>query len=192
MPALADAIAPFLASEEGPFLPQDGWRLLEVRGGDRAVIVHPGEGGRAGLLFMYAERTADGWEWSGASGPGSCDLVLEPPSGVSVVEWAIDPRAEPLGAESTTVAVLATESACASGEAMGDRLNVPVVTYTDDAVLLQLTAERRAGYQECPGNSSQRVEIELTERLGDRIVVDARTTDLGDLSEILQRLLATE
>jgi hypothetical protein len=97
-----------------------------------------------------------------------------------VVDWEIDPRAEPLGADSTRVVVLATERECASGRAMGDRLEEPVVTFTEDAVVVELTASRLDGFPNCQGTPSQRVEIELAEPLGERNVKDARATDLGD------------
>lgn len=72
---------------------------------------------------------------------------------------------------------------------MGARLNDPKVTLTDNAVLILLTTEPREGFQDCPGNPNQRVEIELSEPLGERKVRDARSTDLGELREILEQLI---
>lgn len=190
VPAVADAIAPFLESEEGQMSwPQEGWRVLEATEGERVLLVNPGSDQRPLLAFMRLEWTDDEWRWAGSSIPGDCDLVVEPPAdGTTVVDWRLDPTADPLTPESTTVVLEATERACAGGQAMGDRLNQPEVTYTDDAVLIRLSAQPSTR-SECPGNPSQRVEIELAEPLGDREVSDAHATDLGPLDEILRALI---
>ena len=159
---MADALAPFLEGEEGAFWPQEGWRVLEIVEGEQVQVVHPGTPESPSLAFMSATWSTDGWRWSGASRSDACVLVVEPsPDGGTVVDWEIDPAAEPLDPDTTTLSLLATERGCASGQAMGDRLHDPDVTFTDDAVLIRLTTEPRDGGQECPGNRSQRVEIEL-------------------------------
>lgn len=192
VPDVADAIAPFLAGEEGAFWPQDGWRVLEVVDAERVLVVHPGSVDSEGVAFMTVSWTDGGWQWSGSSFPGGCVLVLEPEEDKgSVVEWRLDPTVTPPDADATTLVLEATERECASGRPMGDRLNEPEVTLTDEAVLILLTAQRLDGDQDCPGNPSQRVEIQLPEPLGQRELRDARSTDLGELSELLRELLGT-
>ena len=190
VPEVAEALAPFLESEEGDYWPQAGWRVLEATEGGRVLVVHPGSPEDPSLAFMSTEWGADGWRWSGASRPGDCVLVVEPSSeDGAVVDWEIDPDAESPGPNTTTLTLLATERGCASGQPMGERLHEPDVTLTDDAVLIRLTTEPRDGDQACPGNPSQRVEIDLGEPLGRRAIRDARDTDLGDFRDLLQALL---
>jgi hypothetical protein len=194
VPDVADAIAPFLGSEEGNFWPQDGWRVLEVVDGERVQLVHPGSPETQAVAFMSADWTGEAWRWSGSSIPNDCVLVVEPSTddGV-VVDWQVDPGAEPLGPDATKVVLQATERGCASGQPMGDRLNEPEVTSTDDAVLILLTAQPPEGdAQDCPGNPSQRVEIDLPEPLGQRELRDARATDLGELRLLLEQLIDNE
>ena len=192
VPEVADAIAPFLESGEGDFWPQEGYRVLEIVPEDRVQLVHPGSAEHPDLAFMGAEWTGDGWRWSGSSIPNECELVVEPSEEFGVVEWELDPEAAPLDATSTVIPVLATERGCASGQPMGDRFREPEVTMTDDAVLISLTVVPPEGGQNCPSNPSQAVDIELPEPLGDRDVRDARDTDLGDLQEVLQTLIAAD
>lgn len=190
VPEVADAIALFLESDEGGFWPHDGWRVLEVAEADQVLLVHPGSSEVPGVAFMSVEWTNDRWRWSGSSMPNDCDLVFEPePDDGAVVDWEVDPAGEPLGPDTTTLVVLATERGCASGQPMGDRLNEPEISYTDRAVLILLTTRPREGGQDCPGNPSQRVEIALTEPLGQRVIQDARATDLGELRHILPELI---
>ena len=194
VPDVAEAIAPFLESGEGDFWPQEGWRVLEAVEDERVQLVHPGSPETRAVAFMSADWTGDAWRWSGSSIPNDCVLVIEPAAddGV-VVDWVVDPDAAPLGPDTTTLVLQATERGCASGQPMGDRLNEPGITLTDDAVLILLTAQPPEGdAQDCPGNPSQRVEIDLTEPLGQRELRDARATDLGELRLLLQQLIDGE
>lgn len=192
VPEVADAIAPFLSSGEGDFWPQDGWRVLELVVDQQVELVHPGSAEAPGVAFMSATWNGGQWQWSGSSIPGDCVLVTEAEGGDgSIVEWVVDPDGDPIGPETTTLVLLATERGCASGQPMGDRLREPLVTVTDDAIRILLSTEPREGDQECPGNPSQRVEIELPEPLGDRELLDARDTDLGDLADVLADLIRT-
>jgi hypothetical protein len=138
---------------------------------------------------MALEWRSTGWEWSGASWHGDCTLELEPEAGEGVVDWVLEADAGPVGPDTTTVTLLATERDCASGQPMGERLNEPVVTVTVDAVLILLSVEPREGDQNCPSNPSQRVQIDLPEPLGDRVIEDARSARLGEMSDILGQLI---
>ena len=88
--------------------------------------------------------------------------------------------------------VIATELACTGATPVGDRLRDPIVTTTDTEVRILLTADPLLGDQTCPGNPSQQLFVELGEPIGDRAIVDGRTTDLGDLGSILAELIAAE
>lgn len=190
-PEIAAGLASFLESGEGDFWPQTGYRVLEIVEAERATVVFPGSEEFPGLWFMSVEWTSQGWEWAGASVPVDCTLVIEPSTEEGgVVDWVIDPDSDPPGPETTNLALLATERGCASGAPMGERLNDPQITMTDDLVLIQLTVEPQTGDQTCPGNPAQSVDIELPEPLGQREVRDARATSLGDLDDLLNQLIA--
>ncbi len=193
VPEVAEAITPFLDSDEGGFWPQQGWRVLEVVEGERVLVVHPGSAESPSLSFMSADWTSEGWYWSGASVPDECVVVLEPAAeDGAVVDWMVDPESEPPGPDSTVLVLLATERGCASGQPMGDRLHEPNVALTANAVVITLTVEPRQGDQDCPGNPSQQVEIDLQEPLGQRVITDLRSTDLGELQDLLLRLIDGE
>lgn len=194
VPEVADAIAPFLESEEGAFWPQDGWRVLEVIPEELVQLVHPSNAEFPQIAFMAAEWTGDGWKWGGSSIPNNCELMLDPSMiDGNIVEWILDPAADAPTPESTSISILATEQACASGQEMGERFNDPQVAFTDDAVFLLLTARPPDGdSQECPGNPPRAVTIELNQPLGARALLDERSTDLGDLDGILHQLLEGE
>ena len=68
---------------------------------------------------------------------------------------------------------------------MGERLLGPEVVLTDDAVLLAFAATPPPGeFQDCPGNPSVAVTIQLDEPLGDREIRDG--LDVGaDLAEFI-------
>jgi len=190
-PEIAEGIASFLKTAEGDFWPQSGYRVLEVVEGERATVVFPGSEEFPGLWFMSVEWTSQGWEWAGASVPIDCGLVIEPStSDGGVVDWVIDPDSDPPGPDTTSLVLLATERGCAGGAPMGDRLNDPQVTMTADLVLIQLTVEPQTGDQTCPDNPAQPIDVQLPEPLGQRDVRDARATNLGDLDDVLNQLIA--
>jgi len=188
VPDTAAAIAPFLESGEGEFWSQIGWRVLEVVDNEKALLVNPTDG----LEFMTLAWVEKTWDWSGSSSHGDCILVVEPlASDGSVVDWTLA-NPEQVNADSTVLQLLATEVACTSGQPIGDRLHEPEVTYTSDAILIKLTAEPLSGSQNCPGIPAQPVQVELAEPVGERKIVDARSTDLGELRTLLLELIALE
>ncbi len=192
VPEVAEAIAPFLESGEGDFWPQEGWRVLEVVPEELVQLVNPGTDAAPQLAFMSATWEGDGWRWGGSSIPGDCTLVFEQSANTgSLLEWQLDPTGDH-GPESTMVSVIATELACTGATPVGDRLRDPIVTLTGSEVRILLTANPLEGEQTCPGNPSQDIIIELDEAIGERVIVDGRTTDLGELSGILNQLIDSE
>lgn len=170
------AMRTFLDGEEGAFWPQDGWRILH-RTDDRVLLVHVGDRSTAaetGLTFMTVEAVDDGWRWGGASGGGSCPLRFQLDDGLGEVDWELDPDHPAPGPDATTVHVLVRERACASGRAMGDRLNDPVVLADDSQVAITFSAVPSSGGQDCPSNPATAVAVDLGEPLGDRRLVDGR------------------
>lgn len=172
------AMEPFLQSEEGGFWPQDGWSILHEE--EKSMIVVARQ--PAGVSFMTLERRGGTWEWAGASGAQACPLRLDPGK-FNTVEWTLDgPIPQP---EATTFTVLVTERECVSGQPIGDRLLGPEVVMTDTEVLLAFAATRPPGLdQNCQGNPTDRVEVELSEPIGDRTIRNGLEV-LGNLENLL-------
>ncbi|MEZ5245412.1 MAG: hypothetical protein R2707_09975 [Acidimicrobiales bacterium] len=193
VPPVADAPAgveaamrTFLDDEEGAFWPQEGWRVLHETA-TQVLVVHVGDRSTAaatGLSFMTLEADGDAWRWAGASAGGDCPLQFQLDEGLGVVEWVLDPDQPEPGPDDTVVHVLATERACASAQAMGDRLNEPVVLADESQVSITFSVVPPTGYQDCPGNPATAVAVDLGEPLGERRLVDGR--DVGiELEDLL-------
>lgn len=172
---VADAIAPFLESEEGDFWPQEGWHVLH-QDDARVVLVARQEPGS--LAFQEVVRSGSGWEWAGGSMRESpCRLEIVAPESVNTVDWRLDPDGAVLTPESTEVGVLLTERECVSGQEIGDRLLEPQVVITDDWVLVAFAAQPPEGDAfDCQGNPESPFTLELAEPLGERELVDGRDT----------------
>jgi hypothetical protein len=164
---VAQAIEPFLSSEEGQSWPQEDWQILRQTD-EEALLVHEGAGG---LSFMSVERAGEAWMWSGSQMGGACPLHYVVPEGLNAVDWRLDPEVA-RDASATTLAVLVTERECVSGQAIGDRLRGPQVVMTDDVVRLAFAAEPPPGDVSCPGNPEARVTVELPAPLGDRDIIE--------------------
>lgn len=170
LPSVDAALQEFLADEEGQFWPQDGWQILyEAERFYMLAFLHEGRGA---IEFVGLELEGDEWGLGFLGGRGSCDLEVVLPVGLNAVDWFIDPEGEPLTPESTSIEVLVTERACASGEPVGDRLVGPEIVMTDTEVLIAFAATAQSGAQYCPANPPQAVVVELPEPLGDRAAVD--------------------
>lgn len=179
---LAQAITPFLESEEGGFWPQEGWRILHATE-ESVLLVHLEPPDR--LSFMNVERSGESWSWAGAQAGASCPLAVQVPEGLNTVEWRLDPGETP-APESTSLRLLLQERECVSGQEIGDRLVGPEVVYTKDAVLVSFAAQPPPGDAfNCQGNPEVSYLLELDNPLGERNLVSGR--DLGmKLEEILR------
>lgn len=170
---MVEGLRTFLESEEGPFWPQDGWRVLTTD--DRQTTLFTEADSQ--LWFQSLERRDGAWQWAGSSATGACPLRIPAPAGFNEVIWRLDPDGATPTPTSTRIDVLVHESACANGEPVGDRLVGPEVEVTETEVRIGFLAEAQAGDFSCPGNPDTPVTIELDTPLGDRTLVDAY--DLG-------------
>lgn len=180
----------FLDNREGQHWPQDDWLILHETE-DLVLLVHvrvTDDSGKAldeaRVASMTIERVGGDWKWAGAQSGGPCLLETSLPDSLSRVDWRIDPAADPLSPTSTRIEVLVTERACASGQAVGDRLLGPEVVMTETAVLIAFAATAQAGFQTCPGNPEQAAVFDLPEPLGDRELVDGMAV-IGNLSDYI-------
>jgi hypothetical protein len=186
LPEVEEAIKPFLKSDEGSHWPQDSWRVLH-RTDDRVLLVHSDEtAAEPNLAFMEVENDGSEWRWAGSSIGEGCPLEVMVPTGLNVVDWRLDPSSDSLTTASTFIHVLVTERACASGQAIGNRLLGPQVIVTDTNVLIAFAAQPQGGIQTCPGNPETAVTIELSGPIGSRVVTSGMTLD-SSLEDLLRR-----
>ena len=164
----ADALRT-LVQERGVWeLPDGSWQVINIDEESVTFAVSTS----AGFGSAVFERTSrDNWVIVGTSNRESCEPVVILPDGLNRVALRLDPDALP-NPEDRAVAVLATETECASGREMGDALLGPQVIETDDAVLLAFAAISPVGPADCPGNPSTSVTIQLSQPLGQRTLYD--------------------
>ncbi len=158
----------FLSDEEGQFWPQEGWHVLYQADDAAHLVALAGDGSMA---HMTVDWTDGEWRWSGASLGEACEIEYATPPALGRVDWRLDPAWDGPTPESTTLEVLVTERACASGQPIGDRLVGPQVVMTPTEVRVAFAARPLTGPQECPSNPETPVTVELPVGLGQREVV---------------------
>ena len=171
------AIAVFLDSEEGAFWPQEGWQLLH-QGAQEAILVSRFE---PGLAFVFLDKDQNAWVWGGSSIPAvPCDLQYTVPAGLHHVEWRLDPSVPDPGPHDTELRVVLTESACVSGQKIGDRLVGPQTVITATSVRIAFAATPPPGDAfDCPGNPETPYTVQLPQPLGDRKIIEAMSIGLS-------------
>jgi hypothetical protein len=92
--------------------------------------------------------------------------------GLSVASWEPDLGEEAFGPASTSFGASVTEQECASGQPLGDRLHPPRVTYGPTDIVIQFVADPLPGQHDCVGNPAASVQIELTEPIRNRRLLD--------------------
>jgi hypothetical protein len=178
---VAEAIAEFLANEEGQQWPQGGWQILHQTENEVQLVAEKDDGL---LAFMSVSDSASGWTFGGASLPGDpCQLEFTVPDNLNVVEWRLDPETAEPTAESTRVSVILQERECVSGQEIGDRLVGPQIVMTGTKVFVAFTAKGPEGdFFDCQGNPQVPFVVELPEPIGDRELMEG--LDLGiDLAD---------
>jgi hypothetical protein len=83
--------------------------------------------------------------------------------------WRIDPS-DPPSPESTSVAVLLTERACAGGRSPEGRILPPDIAYHADRIVISLNVRSWPG--DCPSNPEYRLTVDLDEAIGQRALAD--------------------
>lgn len=166
---LAEAMAPFLDSEEGQFWPQEGWQVLHQTDKEALLVVRVD----GSMSFMNLTNDGPGWEWAGASESGNeCLLEFLYPESINAVTWRLDPAGPQLTPETTEIAVILNERPCVDGREIGDRLLPPEIVMTRSQVFMAFAAERPPGDAfTCPGNPDTPYVAELPAPLGDRTLM---------------------
>ena len=163
-----DALRVELGSQGGEPMPQGRWVVISIEDDLAAFAAVSPDG------FGYAEfeRRGDKWILGGMGSGRPCEPIVALADGLNRVEVRLDPDSLP-GRDSTTLDLLVTETACASGREMGDALQGPQVVETDTAVIVAFAAIRLdEQVVTCQGNPSTPVTIELSQPLGNRTVHD--------------------
>ena len=141
------ALRAFLTSAEDEGYPVVGWRIASSST-DRVDYLAPGNDG---WWFVSVEDIPDEGGWQ-AWEYGGCDPQVELPGGFGFASWVLDPANLP-AADATSLTILATELACASGRPMAGRLTTPIVVETPDAVTIAVVVRTRPGGAGLPGQS---------------------------------------
>jgi hypothetical protein len=151
---------------ESDMLPDTGWILVGATP-IRAEFVAPDPAG--GYAFVSVESSGGAWE---VGGWGGCRPHAVLP-GRSLASWLFDPAAALPDEDSTRFAALVTELACTGSTEMGARLQPPTIVYGETDVIVIFSALPLGGdAHDCAGNPSTPVVVELSEPLGDRLLLD--------------------
>ena len=121
-----------------------------------------------------SRRPPIGWSWVGASGSGKSRPRVTLPDGLGEVRWRARPGVGSTHFREHQIHVLVTEQACASRQAMGDRLLGPQVVETDLTRSPRLRCDQYPG---APGPTSQYSDagtavVPLPSPFGDRQIHD--------------------
>lgn len=144
--------------------------LLAHKDQDRALFLVRRAGGRERYSAMYVEREGDRWGFAGFS--GDCRLRPLVTHGLGQSDWRIDGGSPPTsGSSSFPVEVM--EHGCASGRPANGRIAEPLVQYGEDAITITIPVHPvQASAVTCPGNPWTPFVVELSEPIGDRLLLD--------------------
>ena len=161
--------------------PADGWFLLAIQD-DTAVF---GRGEEIPIMAAFLDRAGNAWRFSGWT--IGCAPTVTLPEGLHGVRVALDPHHPRPGPDDMSIHLLVTERACASGQAMGDRLRGPQIRETDDEILIAFAVETRFEPATCPSNPSEAVTIELEHSVGSRPIRNGLTYPPSEIDFPLDR-----
>jgi hypothetical protein len=147
------------------------WFLADQTASERVLFGEPTEPGAGDPPYAYAALELRDEQWA-PRGWGQCRIELAA-DGWGNARFRLDPAVRP-DPQSRTVSVLATEMACAAGQApQGREVRAVVLDETEEVVSIVILVEPPTGYQSCPGNPSFEVQVDLGSPLGDRTILDA-------------------
>lgn len=147
------------------------WFLADQSASERVLFGEPTEPRAEDPPYAYAALELRDGQWA-PRGWGGCRIELAA-AGWGNARFRLDPAVRP-DPQSPTVSVLATEVACAGGQApQGRQVRAVVLDETDEVVSIVILVEPPRGYQTCPGNPSFEFQVDLGSPLGDRTILDA-------------------
>jgi hypothetical protein len=170
-PELYDAIRASATLMGDPALATQDWRVL--RSDAESVLLVAFDANHQSELELHLSNGA--WTFGGGGTGGTpCTVYTAMPAGLGEVPWSVDPAHTPAAGD-TELHLLAHESACASGQPMGDRLLGPRVMETPTEVRITFGVVPLDGDQTCQGNPDESVVVPLPSPLGERTVLEGRT-----------------
>jgi hypothetical protein len=150
------------------FVDRYTWFVTDESASTRVLFGEPTEPG-GDPPYAYADLELRDGQWA-PRGWGQCRIELEA-DGWGNARFTLDPAVRP-DPRSSTLSVLATEMACAGGEAPhGREVRAIVLDETDEAVSIVILVEPRGG--DCPSNPAFEFQVDLGSPLGDRTILDA-------------------
>jgi len=146
------------------------WFVTQEGEGWRQLFGQPsGPGMDPPYASLRVEMRDGGWA---PVGWGQCRIELDA-EGWGNARFVVDP-ATPPDPEADRISVLATEVACAGGQAPEDREVRAVILDEDEhAVSIVILVEPTKGATDCQGNPAFPFEVELGSPLGEREILDA-------------------
>ena len=113
-------------------------------------------------------QQADGsWEYDEG---GHCELAAKTPAGLGFASWELD-RATLPAADATRFSIAAREESCANGKPPAKRALPAIVDETATTVTITLLV-RRLDNADCQKSPTYAVEIELSQPIGERTLLD--------------------
>ena len=94
------------------------------------------------------------------------------PPGFGRATWAVNPAAAAPGPASTTLNILVWEVTCSSGSPTSGRMSPAVIDYLPGTVTVTIGVRPREGLQRCPGPPGTPAVVELSQPLGNRVLLD--------------------
>ena len=160
------AIAPWKRGEAGAPASLEGWRLLARSEGE--VLFGIGRPPR--LLTIIARRAGIRRGWS-CVGPNAAGTLRAARDGIRASSWRLDPTQETEPGQST-LRVLITEQAFASGQRAEGRILAPDIYMDEKEVVLTMFVAPRPGYQSAMKNPETPARIALPEPIAHRSLID--------------------
>ncbi|HET7645939.1 MAG TPA: hypothetical protein VFM03_05580 [Candidatus Limnocylindria bacterium] len=111
---------------------------------------------------------ADGWSLADA---GTCELRPNFGHGYAAATWTLA-RGRGPAPTTTRLHVLVTERECASGQSAEGRVADPAIAVDAGSVTIYFAVKVLPEGRTCPGNPPLRLDVELPEALGNRILLD--------------------
>jgi hypothetical protein len=163
----AGALVEFLGGPNRAGLPASGWIRVGQLAGE-ARFIAPSESA-GGWFVVKVAAGPTGWT---VEDRGRCEIEVVGPEGVTRADWRLDPAVPRPAGGDRTIHVVLTERACSGGQSPEGRIEPPVISTTEQAVIIAFFVRQVPGGNDCPGNPEFPLEVELPEPLGDRLLLD--------------------
>jgi hypothetical protein len=148
------------------------WRVLARNDGE--VLFGRGEPPNLVTVAVRREGRRERWTYVASN---QVETLRAARDGIRASSWRLDPAHEPKP-EDTTLRVLVTEQAFASGQKADGRVLPPDLHLDDDQLVLTVFVTPRKGYQTGSRAPEAPVRVALPEPLGSRRLVDGAVVAL--------------